>query len=112
MPHPRLPPRNPPEVRWKLSSAETYSRMRLKLVPNLNFDQHLEASALRDNLGEADGSGTPGGPSVPRARGCQWLDARGGVELGAIRDPVGVGRVGWGPFAGLVPQLWGTRGAC
>ncbi|NXR74405.1 NBEL2 protein, partial [Pycnonotus jocosus] len=42
---------NPPEVRWKLSSAETYSRMRLKLVPNLNFDQHLEASALRDNLG-------------------------------------------------------------
>ncbi|NWT62316.1 NBEL2 protein, partial [Erythrocercus mccallii] len=43
---------NPPEVRWKLSSAETYSRMRLKLVPNLNFDQHLEASALRDNLGE------------------------------------------------------------
>ncbi|XP_010084029.1 PREDICTED: neurobeachin-like protein 2, partial [Pterocles gutturalis] len=43
--------RNPPEVRWKLSGAETYSRMRLKLVPNLNFDQHLEASALRDNLG-------------------------------------------------------------
>nr|XP_013812182.1 PREDICTED: neurobeachin-like protein 2 [Apteryx mantelli mantelli] len=43
--------RNPPETRWKLSSAETYSRMRLKLVPNLNFDQHLEASALRDNLG-------------------------------------------------------------
>lgn len=47
-----MSPRNPPEVRWKLSSAETYSRMRLKLVPNLNFDQHLEASALRDNLGE------------------------------------------------------------
>ncbi|KAM8810447.1 neurobeachin-like protein 2 [Eudromia elegans] len=43
--------RNPPETRWKLSSAETYSRMRLKLVPNLSFDQHLEASALRDNLG-------------------------------------------------------------
>ena len=58
---PHLPPRNPPEVRWKLSSAETYSRMRLKLVPNLNFDQHLEASALRDNLGEADGSGAPRG---------------------------------------------------
>ncbi|NXE44339.1 NBEL2 protein, partial [Ptilorrhoa leucosticta] len=42
---------HPGRVRWKLSSAETYSRMRLKLVPNLNFDQHLEASALRDNLG-------------------------------------------------------------
>ncbi|OCT63836.1 neurobeachin-like protein 1 isoform X1 [Xenopus laevis] len=36
---------------WKLSSVENYSRMRLKLVQNLNFDAHLEASALRDNLG-------------------------------------------------------------
>ncbi|KAM6169581.1 LOW QUALITY PROTEIN: neurobeachin-like protein 2 [Rhynchocyon petersi] len=45
--------RDPPTPRWKLSSAETYSRMRLKLVPNYNFDPHLEASALRDNLGEA-----------------------------------------------------------
>lgn len=26
--------------------------MRLKLVPNHHFDPHLEASALRDNLGE------------------------------------------------------------
>ncbi|XP_060638681.2 neurobeachin-like protein 2 [Anolis sagrei] len=43
--------RNPPEMHWKLSSAETYSRMRLKLVPNYNFDRHAEASALRDNLG-------------------------------------------------------------
>ncbi|XP_068091322.1 neurobeachin-like protein 2 isoform X2 [Hyperolius riggenbachi] len=43
--------RNALEVRWKLSSAETYSRMRLKLVPNYNFDPHTEASALRDNLG-------------------------------------------------------------
>ncbi|NWR38628.1 NBEL2 protein, partial [Tachuris rubrigastra] len=57
--------RNPPEVRWKLSSAETYSRMRLKLVPNLNFDQHLEASALRDNLG-ADHLQTPA-ESLPLA---------------------------------------------
>uniref|UniRef100_H3B2H2 Neurobeachin-like protein 2 n=1 Tax=Latimeria chalumnae TaxID=7897 RepID=H3B2H2_LATCH len=38
-------------VHWKLSSAENYSRMRLKLVQNYNFDQHVEASALRDNLG-------------------------------------------------------------
>ncbi|KAF7245735.1 Neurobeachin-like protein 2 [Varanus komodoensis] len=43
--------RNPPEMHWKLSGAETYSRMRLKLVPNYNFDRHVEASALRDNLG-------------------------------------------------------------
>ncbi|XP_053569691.1 neurobeachin-like protein 2 isoform X2 [Bombina bombina] len=41
----------PTVTRWKLSSAETYSRMRLKLVPNYNFDPHTEASALRDNLG-------------------------------------------------------------
>ncbi|XP_032314533.1 neurobeachin-like protein 2 isoform X11 [Camelus ferus] len=45
--------RDPPAPRWKLSSAETYSRMRLKLVPNHNFNPHQEASALRDNLGEA-----------------------------------------------------------
>nr|XP_013015685.1 neurobeachin-like protein 2 isoform X2 [Cavia porcellus] len=44
--------REPPAPHWKLSSAETYSRMRLKLVPNHHFDPHLEASALRDNLGE------------------------------------------------------------
>ncbi|EHA98667.1 Neurobeachin-like protein 2 [Heterocephalus glaber] len=44
--------RDPPTPHWKLSSAETYSRMRLKLVPNHHFDPHLEASALRDNLGE------------------------------------------------------------
>uniref|UniRef100_A0A8C3XMD2 Neurobeachin-like protein 2 n=1 Tax=Chelydra serpentina TaxID=8475 RepID=A0A8C3XMD2_CHESE len=53
--------RNPPEIRWKLSSAETYSRMRLKLVPNYNFDRHAEASALRDNLG-ADHSHNPAEP--------------------------------------------------
>ncbi|XP_060726425.1 neurobeachin-like protein 2 isoform X5 [Tachysurus vachellii] len=43
--------RGQPEVKWKLSSAETYSKMRLKLVPNYNFDSHSEASALRDNMG-------------------------------------------------------------
>uniref|UniRef100_A0A2I4B951 Neurobeachin-like protein 2 n=1 Tax=Austrofundulus limnaeus TaxID=52670 RepID=A0A2I4B951_AUSLI len=40
-----------PEVKWKLSSAETYSKMRLKLVPNYDHDTHSEASALRDNMG-------------------------------------------------------------
>ncbi|KAG8521528.1 Neurobeachin-like protein 2 [Galemys pyrenaicus] len=45
--------RDPPTPRWKLSGAETYSRMRLKLVPNHHFNPHLEASAQRDNLGEA-----------------------------------------------------------
>ncbi|KAJ3598621.1 hypothetical protein NHX12_002126 [Muraenolepis orangiensis] len=40
-----------PEVKWMLSNAETYSNMRLKLVPNYNHDTHSEASALRDNMG-------------------------------------------------------------
>lgn len=41
------------EMHWKVSSAENFSRMRLKLVRSYNFDSHREASALRDNLGEA-----------------------------------------------------------
>ncbi|XP_072317552.1 neurobeachin-like protein 2 isoform X1 [Eucyclogobius newberryi] len=40
-----------PPVKWTLSNAETYSKMRLKLVPNYNHDGHIEASALRDNMG-------------------------------------------------------------
>ncbi|XP_035491031.2 neurobeachin-like protein 2 isoform X3 [Scophthalmus maximus] len=40
-----------PEVKWKLSNAETYSKMRLKLMPNYNYDPHIEASAQRDNMG-------------------------------------------------------------
>lgn len=40
-----------PEVKWKLSSAETYSKMRLKLVPNYDYRPHSEASAQRDNMG-------------------------------------------------------------
>uniref|UniRef100_A0A672QFP5 Neurobeachin-like protein 2 n=1 Tax=Sinocyclocheilus grahami TaxID=75366 RepID=A0A672QFP5_SINGR len=44
--------RGPWDMHWKLSSAENYSRMRLKLVRNYNFDPHREASALRDNLGK------------------------------------------------------------
>ncbi|XP_060060817.1 neurobeachin-like protein 2 isoform X4 [Erinaceus europaeus] len=51
--------RDPPTPHWKLSCAETYSRMRLKLVPNHHFNPHLEASALRDNLGESEGPLTP-----------------------------------------------------
>lgn len=40
------------EMHWRVSSAENFSRMRLKLVRNYNFDLHREASALRDNLGK------------------------------------------------------------
>ncbi|XP_072473428.1 neurobeachin-like protein 1 isoform X1 [Notamacropus eugenii] len=38
-------------IHWKLANVENYSRMKLKLVPNYNFNSHEEASALRDNLG-------------------------------------------------------------
>eukprot|EP00061_Rhincodon_typus_P015900 g43839.t1 len=41
-------------MHWKLSSVENYSRMRLKLVQDYNFDPHTNASALRDNLGKAE----------------------------------------------------------
>ncbi|XP_051922012.1 neurobeachin-like protein 2 isoform X1 [Hippocampus zosterae] len=43
--------KNQPQVKWILSSAETYSKMRLKLVPNHHYDPHTEASAQRDNMG-------------------------------------------------------------
>ncbi|XP_028924584.1 neurobeachin-like protein 1 isoform X1 [Ornithorhynchus anatinus] len=38
-------------IHWKLATVENYSRMRLKLVQNYNFNTHQEASDLRDNLG-------------------------------------------------------------
>uniref|UniRef100_A0A8C4R671 Uncharacterized protein n=1 Tax=Eptatretus burgeri TaxID=7764 RepID=A0A8C4R671_EPTBU len=43
--------RFPMTARWKRSDVENSLRMRLKLVRNFNFDQHLDASALRDNHG-------------------------------------------------------------
>uniref|UniRef100_A0A8D2LCF9 Neurobeachin-like protein 2 n=1 Tax=Varanus komodoensis TaxID=61221 RepID=A0A8D2LCF9_VARKO len=46
-------------IHWKLSHVENYSRMRLKLVQNYNFNSHQEASALRDNLGEIYGLFAP-----------------------------------------------------
>lgn len=47
-----FPYRQQDEMHWRVSSAENFSRMRLKLVRNYNFDPHREASALRDNLGK------------------------------------------------------------
>lgn len=41
------------EMHWRVSTAENYSRMRLKLTRNYNYDPHREASALRDNLGKS-----------------------------------------------------------
>uniref|UniRef100_A0A8C3D254 Neurobeachin like 1 n=1 Tax=Cairina moschata TaxID=8855 RepID=A0A8C3D254_CAIMO len=38
-------------IHWKLSNVENFSRMRLKLVQNYNFNSHQDASDLRDNLG-------------------------------------------------------------
>lgn len=45
-------PRKQRPVHWKLSSVENFSRMRLKLVQNYNFNSHQDASDLRDNLGK------------------------------------------------------------
>lgn len=46
--------RNPSKTFWKLSNAENFSRMRLKLTQNYNFDLHEDASRLRDNLTPTD----------------------------------------------------------
>uniref|UniRef100_A0A663DUJ7 Neurobeachin like 1 n=1 Tax=Aquila chrysaetos chrysaetos TaxID=223781 RepID=A0A663DUJ7_AQUCH len=43
-------------IHWKLSNVENFSRMRLKLVQNYNFNSHQDASDLRDNLGELPSS--------------------------------------------------------
>ncbi|XP_050525286.1 neurobeachin-like protein 2 [Daktulosphaira vitifoliae] len=58
------------EKHWILSQHENYSRMRLKLCPNYHFDDHKNASNLRDNAGNAvkcimDCSEIP--PSMPQA---------------------------------------------
>eukprot|EP00057_Strongylocentrotus_purpuratus_P026068 XP_011680542.1 PREDICTED: neurobeachin-like protein 1 isoform X2 [Strongylocentrotus purpuratus] len=45
--------RNPQDIFWKLSSQENFSRMRLKLMQNYNYDQHIDASQQRDNTGVA-----------------------------------------------------------
>ena len=42
--------RNQGEIAWKLSNVENFSRMRLKLTENYNFDPHTDASKLRDNV--------------------------------------------------------------
>uniref|UniRef100_A0A672TVB4 Neurobeachin-like protein 2 n=1 Tax=Strigops habroptila TaxID=2489341 RepID=A0A672TVB4_STRHB len=43
-------------IHWKLSNVENFSRMRLKLVQNYNFNSHQDASDLRDNLGKVPSS--------------------------------------------------------
>ena len=35
---------------WLLAYNENFERMRMKLIPNYNFDPHIEASAQRDNV--------------------------------------------------------------
>lgn len=45
-------PREQRPIHWKLSNVENFSRMKLKLVQNYNFNSHQDASDLRDNLGK------------------------------------------------------------
>lgn len=59
--------------------------MRLKLVPNHHFNAHLEASALRDNLGER---GSQLGPPDPTCCPVHfWLNTRGPVAGEAPLTP-------------------------
>ncbi|XP_052080874.1 neurobeachin-like protein 1 isoform X2 [Mytilus californianus] len=41
-------------LQWKMSNQENFTRMRVKLIPNYNFDLHVEASRQRDNIGVND----------------------------------------------------------
>ena len=41
-------------TRWKLDRAENYSRMRKRLIPNWDFDDHRDASAKRDKEFQPD----------------------------------------------------------
>ncbi|GFO07271.1 neurobeachin-like protein 1, partial [Plakobranchus ocellatus] len=41
-------------IHWKLSNQENFARMKLKLMQNYNFDNHINASRLRDNMGAID----------------------------------------------------------
>ncbi|XP_060777738.1 neurobeachin-like protein 2 isoform X2 [Neoarius graeffei] len=66
--------RDESEVKWKLSNAETYSKMRLKLVPNYNFDSHSEASALRDNMGAESPRSSTEPPPLAVAREAKVCD--------------------------------------
>uniref|UniRef100_A0A670XQ79 Neurobeachin like 1 n=1 Tax=Pseudonaja textilis TaxID=8673 RepID=A0A670XQ79_PSETE len=70
--------RKPNLIHWKLSNVENYSRMRLKLVQNYNFNSHQEASALRDNLGEA----------MPPSREALLLEAVKQVKVSDMEDDI------------------------
>ncbi|XP_061165431.1 neurobeachin-like protein 1 isoform X2 [Saccostrea echinata] len=41
-------------MHWKLSNQENFKRMKVKMIPNYNFDPHTEASYQRDNLGASE----------------------------------------------------------
>ncbi|ESO94157.1 hypothetical protein LOTGIDRAFT_232423 [Lottia gigantea] len=40
---------------WKLSNQENFSRMKVKMIQNYNFDPHIGASSQRDNIGKGPG---------------------------------------------------------
>ncbi|XP_026552542.1 neurobeachin-like protein 1 [Pseudonaja textilis] len=71
--------RKPNLIHWKLSNVENYSRMRLKLVQNYNFNSHQEASALRDNLGVLQ---------MPPSREALLLEAVKQVKVSDMEDDI------------------------
>ncbi|EDO33951.1 predicted protein [Nematostella vectensis] len=57
--------RTPEEVHWKLSTEETFQRMRLRMTQNLNYSYHMEASNARDNKSDENLDGDTLSQSVP-----------------------------------------------
>ena len=79
-----------PELHWKLSTAENFSRMRPKLVPNHAFDPHTTASQLRDNIStdvtSADAATAEQLTSLPLATDSSGDDRLGDDEWNLIQQ--------------------------
>ncbi|CAI9726854.1 1 isoform X1 [Octopus vulgaris] len=69
---------------WKLSNQENFSRMRVKLVPNYNFDPHTEPSRLRDNQDLPDKSEEDGLQKLELAK--EALVSRENIADDALGD--------------------------
>ncbi|KAJ3036784.1 Neurobeachin-like protein 1 [Rhizophlyctis rosea] len=56
-------------TRWKLDRAENYARMRKRLIPNWDFDDHRDAAARRDKEFKPDSPRSPSSPRSGRGEG-------------------------------------------
>ncbi|KAJ3285900.1 Neurobeachin-like protein 1 [Borealophlyctis nickersoniae] len=81
-------------MRWKLDRTENYGRMRRRLTPNWDFDDHRDAAAKRDKAFQPDSnaspkpsrnSSAPGSPATARSSHLKKLKSQ--LELGLSVPP-------------------------